>query len=155
MERKKYSKPFMIKERFVPQEYVAVCPPDSEYVTYLFECNGTSDSSSNGYDVYLETNGNNTLDIWLGAGILGDHKLTGWLLLPTTWYSPCGETHQVTVPKGTNVDDIFPHGYIVHSGATDLNKGDAVPVRVWTNNNTNIHTTRTLLSEDFVVKNPS
>ena len=155
MEKKIYSKPFMVKEQFVPQDYVAACGPDSQFVTYLFECNGTSNSSTNGYDVYLEDNGRAGLQIVLGGGVFGDKKLTGWLLLPTTWYSPCHKTHQVTVPKGTNIDDIFIPGYIVHSGATDLDKNDVVDVRVWTDNNTNIHTTRTLNSTEFVVKNPS
>ena len=75
-------------------------------------------------------------------------------MFPTTWYHPCGKTHYVTVPKGNNVDDIFKPGYIVHSGATDLNKGDRLPVRVWTGDG-DIHTTNTLNSSSFVEKNPS
>jgi hypothetical protein len=41
MEKMIYNKPFLMSEKFVPQDYVAACPPDSEFVTYLFECNGT------------------------------------------------------------------------------------------------------------------
>ena len=154
MEKKIYNKPFLMSEKFVPQDYVAACSPDSEFVTYLFECNGVSNSSSNGYDIYLETNGRDDLQIVLGGGLFGDDKLTGFLLFPTTWYHPCGKNHSVTVPKGTSVDDIFKHGYIVHSGATDLNKGDRLRVRVWTGDG-DIHTTNTLSSEEFAVKNPS
>ena len=161
MTRKIYSKPFMVKEEFVPQDYVAVCPPDSEYVKYLFQCDANSDNipSSGQYDVYLETNGRTGLQIGLGLGILGDEKLNGTGIISLSHYHPCYETHEVTVPKSqataANLNNLFPLGYIVHPNATDFSDSDYRTVRIWTANNTNIHCTRQLTQNEFTIKNTS
>ena len=150
-----YSKPLMVVEQFTPQEFVAACGPDTQYERYLFQCDANTDNPQNYYDVYLETNRRSGLQIGLGWGILGDEKLNGTGIISLSHYHPCYQTHEVTVPKGSNIDDIFPLGYIVHANATDISDGDYRTVRIWTANNTNIHCTRQLTVEDFVIKNPS
>ena len=161
MEKKNYSKPFMMSEKFVPQDYVAACPPDSEFVKYLFVCDANTDNppSSGQYDVYLETNGTAGLQIGLGWGIFGDEKLNRTGIISLSHYHPCNQTHEVTVPKSqataANLNNLFPLGYIVHPNATDINDRDYRTVRIWTANNTNIHCTRQLNQSNFTIKNPS
>ena len=148
----------MAIEKFCSQEYIAACAANSEYVRYLFVCDGITDNppASGQYDVYEESNGWPGLQIGFGLSILADEKLTGIGLLSGVYYHPCNETHSVTVPKGTNVNDLFPLGYIVHKGATDISDRDYRQVRIWTGNDgRNIHCTRQLNTEDIVVKNPS
>ena len=155
MRKLHYSKPLMLAEKFVPQEYMAACGPDTQFVRYFFQCDANTDDPRSQYDVYLETNGTAGLQIGLGLGILGDEKLNGTGIISLSHYHPCMQTHQVDVPKGQSIDQFFPKGYIVHPNAIDLTGSDWREVRVWTANNTNIHCTRQLRTEDFVIKNPS
>ena len=70
MRKLHYSKPFMLAEKFVPQEYMAACGPDTQFVRYYFQCDANTDDPRPEYDVYLETNGRAGLQIGLGLGIL-------------------------------------------------------------------------------------
>ena len=145
----------MVKEKFVPQDYVAACGPNTQFVRYFFQCDANTDSPREYYDVYLESNGRAGLQIVLGGGLIGDTKLNGTGIISLSHYHPCMQTHVVDVPKGQSIDQFFPRGYIVHPNATDFTSRDAREVRIWTANNTNIHCTRQLTTEDFEIKNPS
>lgn len=158
MEKKVYSKPIMMIETFVPQEYCAPCGDGATEVTYYFMC----DANYGSY-VWLETNGTPGLQAKTETNFFGreqgvwnrtdnDYDLT-WASRESRWgnFSPCGEKHTVTVPKGTPIDDIFPHGYTSYY-TTGRN---ATPVRVWTDGNTNTHVTSQLNSSEFTPHNPS
>lgn len=116
-------------QQFMANEYVAACGDSGDTVTYKFECNAQKDFNIfiNSGKVYLETNGEPGLqtgrDRYLGS------------------YHPCGQTHKVTVPKGTDVSSIFQEGYFKPSGIFDTSTRN---VFVWTDNGTNIHCTMNL-----------
>lgn len=119
MEKRKYEKPMLISEAFIPNEYVAACAEDPGYTKYSFTCNAgkgvTHDGSKYVWNVYV--NG---------------QKITGW-----GYYGPCGSTHTVTVPAGTSVEEVFLKGYM-DNAYTDVNEN--IPVYVWRGkNNNNVH----------------
>ena len=41
MAKKVYGKPLMFAEEFVPQEYIAACSADEDFVTYQFWCDAS------------------------------------------------------------------------------------------------------------------
>ena len=150
MAKKVYGKPLMFAEEFVPQEYIAACSPDEDFVTYQFWCDASISSYFGNYalHVYFD-NGNGYLD-------RNDRSA-----LPRGWtYSPCGASHDVTVPKGQSIDNVFPKGWIVPlngiTGEEITNKARAV--RIWQPNSTdyeNTHCTFQLSENEFTISNPS
>ena len=119
MEKRKYEKPMLISEAFIPNEYVAACAEDPGYTKYSFTCNAgagvTHKGSESVWNVYVD-----------------GKDITGWGL-----YGPCGSTHTVTVPAGTPVEQVFLKGYM-DNAYTDVNEN--IPVYVWRGKyNNNVH----------------
>ena len=127
MEKRKYEKPMLISEAFIPNEYVAACAEDPGYTKYSFTCNA-GEGVTHGilgittkyvWDVYV--NGQKIT----GNGFIGGH------------YGPCGSTHTVTVRAGTPVEQVFLKGYM-DDAYTDVNEN--IPVYVWRGEkNDNVH----------------
>ena len=146
MGKKAYSKPLVLAEKFIPQNYIAACSPDQTYVTYQFWCN----AGSGNYKVWLDSNNNGTLDSQ-------DRQLTsnGFFGIGATVFTPCNEAHSVTVPKGQSIDNIFPKGFIWQYDY-GLIGDSALPVRIWRGeNDDDIHCTFVLDEEEFTISNPS
>jgi hypothetical protein len=141
--KKEWGKPLTSVQEFVPQEFIAACAADEDYVTYEFWC----DAGRGEYKVWLDSNTNDQYDG-------GDQSIT----IGTT-YHPCQETHSVTVPKGTSIDNVFPKGFIrayLDLGIGGFAYGDYIPVRIWRgNNNDNVHCTTQLHESQFHISNPS
>ncbi len=154
MEKKNYTRPVMDIELFVANNFCSACGDGTTMVTYEFWCNaGTGD-----YYVWEETNGRDGLQTSGGYGYNADKC---WAGTNGTWYSyhPCNQSHSVTVPKGTSIDNIFPYGYISKNG----NGSNYTRVRLWldrqpdpvTGNATDIHCTTKLNTSEFTPHNPS
>lgn len=119
MEKRKYEKPMLISEAFIPNEYVAACAEDPGYTKYSFTCNAGAGVTHKGskyvWNVYVN-----------GKDITGK-KL----------YGPCGSTHTVTVRAGTPVEQVFLKGYM-DNDYTPWNEN--IQVYVWRGeNNDNVH----------------
>ena len=138
--KKNYTKPVIMAEEFIPQEYCANCSGDDyTKTTYKFVCDG-GESFWFGNSVYLETNGIE------GLQTSGDNADTR----QSSSYSPCNESHTVEVTgklTEANLDAIFPKGYIVRN--TWGGETEVTPVRVWTANGTNTHCTEALSINQF------
>lgn len=158
MEKKTYSKPTISAQRFEPQEYCVPCGDGATEVTYYFMC----DCEVGSY-VWLETNEKAGLQAKTETNFFSreqgvwnrtdnNYDLT-WASRESRWgnFSPCRQRHQVTVPAGTSIDDIFPHGYVSYY-TTGRN---ATPVRVWTDGGTNTHVTTHLDQSSYTPHNPS
>lgn len=122
--RKNYVKPALISEEFVPQTYVAACAEEPGYTKYSFICNAGEGVTHwggiiSGYTKYV-------WDVYVnGQKINNGH------------YGPCGDTHTVTVPEGTPVENVFLKGYM-DDAYTD--EKENIPVYVWRGeNNNNTH----------------
>ncbi len=135
MIKESYVTPTANVDVFAPNDYIAACS-DKGTTTYNFVCNAAAYWLIDiGGNVYLETNGveglqkyGNNADKYLGP------------------HHACEETHTVTVPIGTNVDDIFQYGYFDPANLFISTKN----VRVWTDGGTNIHCSANLKSSDYV-----
>ncbi len=158
MEKKVYSKPIMMIETFVPQEYCAPCGDGATEVTYYFMCDGGFGNTH--YNVWLDDNprddqltgrwGRSPLSVDWTWGYSDQGYRDTWLT-SGKYYHSCNKTHTVTVPKGTSVEDIFPYGFLQVKGDRD---GEIIPVRLWRGDGS-IHATRTLNSSEFTPHNPS
>ena len=132
---KKWVEPRIEVEEFVANEYVAACS-DPGTTTYKFVCDAESGAIfKDGGAVYLESNGESGLQLII-VNPNPDNRLGD--------YHPCGDPHTVTVPKGTNVDNIFQDGYLWSF------TGGTKKVKVWTDNGTNIHCSANLNASDYV-----
>ena len=152
MEKKAYNKPLMFAEEFVPQSFVAACSADEDYVTYHFECDAKTTGwfQGNSFHVYFD-NGDGVFD-----------KNSDQNAFPNnTWaYSPCGETHDITVHKGESIDNVFPKGWLVPLvGLVGWEMPDrARMVRIYQpepGNYNNTHCTFQLSESEFHISNPS
>ena len=126
--KKEWIRPLTEVQLFVANEYVAACGDENR--VYNFECNAGSKSRS--YNVYL--NGPD--------GVAHTADDIDWSLQRGgNWYvrtySPCGETHQA------KVDSDFQTGYM-YEYFYGQDRGNPIPVIVWTNNRTNTHCTTNL-----------
>lgn len=65
MEKQSYLKPFMVMEKFLPQEFVAGCTQPG---TYYIRCNGQTIWMENGKEEGLQANNGNYGDIQFGGG---------------------------------------------------------------------------------------
>ena len=130
--KKTYVRPVMEAEIFAANEVVAACGDTNQ--VYKFTC--TAGGGVYG-DVWQESNGVPGLQVVGGidfenAEIYGaDQKLTGGILGD---YHACKKSHEAS----TDAD--FPYGYF----STSEFGTNSIPVRIWTNNNTNIHCTPAL-----------
>ena len=154
METKKmiWGNPELEVQKFVPQYCQTPCGDGTTMVTYHFKCDG-----DHGAYVWEETNGIPGLQAKTETNIFGrpqgvwnrtdsSYDFT-WASRESKWgtYSPCGRTHDVTVPKGTSIDDVFPLGY-----ESDYTSGrNASLVRIWKQGGTNTHVTSQLTTEEF------
>ena len=134
MEKRKYVKPTLSGEEFVPQIYCTNCSGDDFHgITYKFECNAGGGASGK---IYQETNGIAGLQRSGNA----DKHITDGSINRYTSYSACDETHTVTIPASSkdNLDTYFPQGYFYRNS---YGKEQIINVRIWTANNTDIHAT--------------
>ena len=143
--KRKWGKPGLDVQVFVPQEFISACPPSDTWVTYEFWCDAGGGSS---YNVYLDTNGD---------GQLSDYEERNQYIGN---FHACRESHSVTVKKGTSIDDIFPLGIIgpyEWVGSWPAHREYVTkPVRIWRGEKgDNIHCTFTLNTSEFTEKNPS
>ena len=143
-------------QQFAPQEFVAVCDNTGATVTYYFQCN--AGSYTRWQEVYLETNGREGLQtngswsgtIWNPIWTPGDEYQGR--------YHACDETHEVVVDANApfNIDAEFPKGYlhaaVEQGGYTTY---EWIPVRIWTDNGTNLHCTTNIGEEHYTPHNPS
>ncbi len=149
--KKQWGKPLTNVQQFVPQEFIAACDPDEEYVTYQFWCDAAISGWFGDYThhVYFDN----------GDGVFNSR--TDRSALPSGWhYDPCGEAHDVTVRKGESIDNVFPKGWLVPlNGITGAELTDrARAIRIWQPNPTdyeNTHCTFQLTENEFSIKNPS
>ncbi len=158
--KKIYEKPVMQVEFFVANHYCSGCGDGTTEVTYYFMCDGGFGQTH--YNVWLDDSPHDNqltgrwTTNWQGNSVWGYNNQGDrdtWLTPSTYYYHSCQESHTVTVPKGTSVDDIFPYGFIqVKSNQSS----EVIPVRIWRgDNNDDIHCTRTLNSSEFTPHNPS
>ncbi|MBR6979870.1 MAG: hypothetical protein IKH88_08555 [Prevotella sp.] len=148
MGKKAYSKPLMLAEKFIPQEYCAVCGDGTTMVTYTFWCDA-------GYG--------RSFYVWLDNHILGGDAEGDWESYWGYYYwegydeyigrfHACQTSHSVTVPKGTSIDDVFPRGLI----SNNMYGVDPIPVRIWRGEDgNNIHCTTRLQESEYTPHNPS
>ena len=149
--KKEWISPRTNYQEFTPQEFIAACDPDEEFVTYEFWCDAkvSSYGTPYRYHVYFDD----------GDGVFNSRRDRS--AMPSGWsYSPCNKTHSVTVHKGESIDSVFPKGWMVPlNGITGSELTyRVVSVRIWQPNSTdyaNTHCTRQLHEDDFVIKNPS
>lgn len=166
MEKKTYSKPVLSAQRFEPQEYCAPCGDGTTMVTYYFMCDGGFGNTP--YDVWLDDHpqngsrdGNWVYNYLTGRyqwSSTGDSWLTNYRQGSVWYFHSCQERHEVTVPEGTSIDDIFPFGFIQQKNTSSdgHNTGAVIPVRLWRGDNGGeIHATRQLNSSSFTPHNPS
>ena len=148
--KRKWGKPGLDVQVFMPNDFIAACAPDATYVTYEFWC----DAGSGNYKA------------WLDKGTIGSYDSQDESLIPYGYkYSPCNETHSVTVPKGTSIDNIFPRGLIRKYTDEGYDRwgryyidwsGDYIAVRIWKGeDNDDVHCTTQLSESEFTEKNPS
>ena len=126
-----YERPTMNVENFAANEFIAACGDSN--VVYKFKC--TAGGGKHG-DVFEDVNKNGVLD-------KADVNLTPGR---NHYYHACGKTHEAPT------DEEFPMGFFVQNGGNDKLKSsgifgqkyDVIPVRIWTNHNTNVHATTDL-----------
>ena len=154
--KRKWGKPGLDVQVFMPNEYCAPCGDGTTQVTYYFMCDGGLGNSH--YDVWLDDNPKDNVltGKWKyssGEIIWGsnDQGFSDTWLTSGKYYHSCKKAHTVTVSKGTSVDDIFPYGFL--QVKYDYG-GDVIPVRLWRGDGS-IHATRTLNSSEFTPHNPS
>lgn len=98
--KKKYCKPELRVEEFVPNEYIAACDTEPGKTTYYFECNA-------GAGVTHTTNSywgkETTKYVWNVYTNAGEKKNNGL-------FGACGETHTVEVVDGEDIP--FVEGYM-------------------------------------------
>ncbi len=145
--KKQWGKPLTDVQEFVPQEFIAACDPDDEYVKYEFWCDAGGGSS---YNVYYDTDKD---------GELSDYEERNQYIGN---FHACRRSHSVTVKKGVSVDDVFPYGIIgryewVGSWETGVHQEYVTrPVRIWRGDDgNNIHCTTKLNVTEWTVANPS
>lgn len=121
MEKKKYIKPLLNNEEFVPQEYIASCESGEQYI---FKCDAGQGRICN---AYYEDNG---IDGLQRDGYKPDHKL-GLM-------TACNKTHVVSKT------DEFRPGYLTYgTGSATVEK-----VIIWAGSQgDNIHATKQLYKE--------
>lgn len=125
MEKKKYVKPVLASEEFVPQEYIAACGDSNKVYKFVCDAGWTGLSGShvwlNGPDGMPETSD----DISLGD------------------YGKCGETHEASV-----TDDFLP-GYL-KKNYFGKPGGKRVDVIVWRGEDgDNVHCTKNLQMDQW------
>lgn len=159
--KKIYEKPVMQAELFVANHYVAQCADPETTVTYIFDCDGGVGQTH--YNVWQDDNpqDNQLSGEWRISPYTGSYTWgyndsgdrDTWLTSGTYYFHNCTQGHhEVTVPKGTSIDNIFPYGFI--QVKNDRN-GTVIPVRLWRGDG-DVHATRTLNSSVFTpVKNLS
>ena len=124
MEKRKYVKPVLSGEEFVPQNYIAACGDSG--VIYKFECNAGNTWET--YNVYLAD----------GTPYATSGTDTGGCTTEFGGYSPCGGTHEADSDSG------FLKGYMYKQNIFGGDTGKKIDVVIWTDNFTNCHTTAEL-----------
>lgn len=130
MEKRKYEKPMLISEAFIPNEYVAACEhSESGAGLYKFVCNAGGGRKG---DIFLEDGTNLTPNSW-------------W---DYSYYHACNKAHQAPTT------DEFEKGYFYANGGNDETQGyPRIPVIIWRGDR-DIHATENL-NQDTWEKNVS
>lgn len=130
MEKRKYEKPMLISEAFIPNEYVAACEHSASGAgLYKFVCDAGRGKKG---DIFLENGENLTRDF----------------LWNTRYYHACNKAHQAPTT------DEFEKGYFYANGGNDKVEGyTPTPVIIWRGDG-NIHATENL-NQDTWEKNVS
>ena len=147
-----WNNPAVEVQQFVPQYCQTPCGDGETMVTYYFQCDG-----DRGSYIWMETNGTPGLQAKTTTNIFGREQGVWnrtdnlydftWASRESNWgtFTPCGQTHQVTVSKGTSIDDVFPLGW-----ESQYTTGrNASQVRIWTAGGTNTHVTAQLTTDEF------
>lgn len=108
--KKRYSKPILESETFIPQNYIAACGDTNK--VYKFKCDAPTEWGM-GY-VIKETDGR--------EGV----SLREFLYSSLGLYHPCGKTHDAPTT------DTFIKGYYVHDIESLFN---ATPIIIWRGEN--------------------
>ena len=125
MEKKKYIKPLLTSEEFVPQEYIAACGDHG--AEYIFHCD-----AGNGRicSVYYESNNI--------PGLQKDGRNPD--ICHSTWMKACTLTHKFPTT------DVFKRGYITYGTDSKI----VEDVYIWNGAlNDNVHCTRDLDKEHW------
>jgi len=133
--KKQYSSPNLMEEQFAANKYVAACDHGTQYGNYKFECN----AGDPGHRYWIHQKEKDYWGHTLYAHI--DGKLFG----PEGGYffHPCNETHE------SPTTDKYLTGYYLDDMSTS--KIESIPVIIWTANGTNLHATKNLERESWVV----
>ena len=127
MEKRKYEKPMLVSEAFIPNEYVAACEhSESGAGLYKFVCDAGGGTKG---DIFLEDGSNLTEGIF-------------------NYYHACNKAHQAPTT------DEFEKGYFYANGGYDRTRGyTPIPVIIWRGDG-DIHATENL-NQDTWKKNVS
>lgn len=122
--KKVWSRPLTVVQNFEANEYVAACGASG--TVYKFTCNAGGGVSG---AVYVETNNEPGWQEPKYSQIFPWPQISGDTF--RSFYSACGATHEAESDSG------FLDGYYVVDG-------NATPVIIWTDNDTNTHCTTQL-----------
>ena len=152
--KRKWGKPGLDVQVFMPNDFIAACKPDETYRIYNFWC----DASLGSYEYYAVYPDN-------GDGVYSDADQR------RSYFHPCGETHtaRVNTGAGETAESVFPVGWL--RPATRHWEGgfisghwvyEVVPnssaTKVWLwygKNNDNTHATLNLKFDEYTEHNPS
>lgn len=139
--KKQWGKPLTGVQEFMPQEFIAACDPDEDFVKYEFWCNAGNGTT---FNVYYDIDKDGVFDSEDESAYIGN-------------FYACRESHSVTVHKGENVDNIFPYGFIGRYEWVGWEREyRTYPVRIWRGEDgDNIHCTTKLNVSEWTVANPS
>ena len=131
MKRKQWEALTIEFQEFDPNAYCATCTNPDGSVRYNFECTAGSGITHNG-SVY----------VWKVRTSTGTNLTPGYM-----HYGPCGATHSVVIPKGTDPATVFLTGYM-DNDYTPTHEN--ISVFIWRGPaNNNVHCMEKLGSEDI------
>lgn len=142
--KRKWGKPGLDVQVFMPNDFIAACAPDETYFEYRFWCDAGSSVPYSGQKV------------WLDKGTIGVYDENQDEYIGT--YHACKKTHVVKIKKSeypnpeSQLAIIFPYGLLM-----DANDNWRIkPVRIWRGEyGNNIHCTYSLKENSWTEKNPS
>lgn len=145
--KRKWGKPGLDVQVFMPNDFIAACAPDETYFEYRFWCDAGSPR-------YWQR-------VWLDKGTIGVYDNQDEYI---GQYHPCNKTHVVKIKKSEYPDPesylaiIFPYGILEDANTYDYWSGEMEkkPVRIWRGDDgNNIHCTYSLKENSWTEKNPS
>lgn len=151
--KRKWGKPGLDVQVFMPNDFIAACAPDETYRIYKFFCDASLGRYKY-YGVYVD-NGDGTFDSSSDSF--------------KSYFEPCGATHtaRVNTGAGETAESVFPVGWIRPATITydyDYNRfkyeviSDSKATKVWLwygENKDNTHATLDLKYDEYTEHNPS